>query len=112
MKPFDLFVAAMVCLFWGVNAAAAKTGVTWLPPIFFTALRFLIVLGILLPWLRVAPVRGQWRVLIPAVFFMGALHFALIFSGAKLSNASAMAIVNQLYVPIAALLAWFWLGEP
>jgi O-acetylserine/cysteine efflux transporter len=112
MKPFDLFVAAMVCLFWGVNAAAAKTGVTYMPPIFFTALRFLIVLALLLPWLRVAPVKGQWGVLIPAVFFMGALHFALIFTGAKLSSASAMAIVNQLYVPMAALLAWFWLGEP
>ena len=111
MKPFDLFVAAMVCLFWGVNAAAAKIGVTYLPPIFFTTLRFIIVLAVLLPWLRVAPVRGQWRVLIPAVFFMGALHFALIFTGAKLSSASAMAIVNQLYVPLAAVLAWLWLGE-
>ena len=54
---------------------------------------------------------GQLAVLIPAVFFMGALHFALIFTGAKLSDASTMAIVNQLYVPIAVLLAMFWLGE-
>jgi O-acetylserine/cysteine efflux transporter len=112
MKPLDLFVAAMVCLFWGVNAAAAKLGVTYVPPIFFTTLRFLILLLLLLPWLRTQPVKGQWGVLLPAVFFMGALHFALIFTGAKLSSASAMAIVNQLYVPIAAVLAWFWLGEP
>jgi O-acetylserine/cysteine efflux transporter len=35
----------------------------------------------------------------PAVFFMGGLHFALIFSGVKYSDASTMAIVNQLYVP-------------
>jgi O-acetylserine/cysteine efflux transporter len=85
--------------------------VTYFPPIFFTALRFLAVLIILLPWLKPAPLRGQWGRVIPAVFFVGALHFALIFTGVKLSTASAMAIVNQLYVPFAALIALFWLGE-
>ena len=54
---------------------------------------------------------GQWNVLIPAVFFMGGLHFALIFSGVKLSDASTMSIVNQLYVPISVLLAMVWLDE-
>jgi O-acetylserine/cysteine efflux transporter len=111
MKLSHLLVAAIVCLFWGVNVVAAKTGVTYFPPIFFTALRFLAVLVILLPWLKLRPVQGQWGVLIPAVFFMGALHFALIFSGVKYSTASAMAIVNQLYVPFAALIALFWLDE-
>jgi O-acetylserine/cysteine efflux transporter len=106
-----LAVAALVCLVWGVNAAAAKLGVSYFPPIFFTALRFLAVLAILSPWLRTAPVRGQWRRLLPAVFFVGALHFALIFTGVHYSTASAMAIVNQLYVPFAALIALFWLGE-
>jgi O-acetylserine/cysteine efflux transporter len=50
-------------------------------------------------------------VLIPAVFFIGGLHFALIFSGVKYSDASTMAIVNQLYVPISILLAMVWLRE-
>ena len=73
-----LLVAAIVCLFWGCNVVAAKIGVTHFPPIFFTALRFLAVLVILLPWLQLRPVRGQWGTLLPAVFFMGALHFALL----------------------------------
>ena len=42
---------------------------------------------------------------------MGTLHFALIYIGTGLSNASIMAIVDQLYVPFAALLAMLWLGE-
>ena len=54
---------------------------------------------------------GKLSVLLPAVFFMGGLHFALIFSGAKYSDASTMSIVNQLYVPISVLLALLWLGE-
>lgn len=109
MKPSHLALAALLCLVWGLNVVAAKVGVTYVPPVFFTAMRFTGVLVLLAPWLK--PVGGQWRVLVPAVFFMGALHFALIFTGVRYSDASTMAIVNQLYVPIAAVLAMVWLGE-
>jgi O-acetylserine/cysteine efflux transporter len=109
MRLADLILALIVCIAWGLNAVAAKIGVTYIPPVFFTAWRFVFVLMFLAPWLR--SISGQWHVLIPAVFFMGGLHFALIFSGAKYSDASTMAIVNQLYVPISVLLAMFWLGE-
>ena len=111
MKTSHLVIAALLCLAWGVNAAAAKVGVTYVPPLFFTAMRFLVVLVLLSPWLRVAPVGGQWRTLLLGMFFLGALHFGLIFTGAKLSSATAMAIVNQLWIPMAALMAFVWLGE-
>ncbi|HMI98052.1 MAG TPA: DMT family transporter [Micropepsaceae bacterium] len=107
---FNHFLMAMlVCVVWGLNAVAGKIGVTYIPPVFFTALRFVFVLACVAPWLK--PVPGKWKVLIPAVFFMGGLHFALIFSGVKLSDASTMSIVNQLYVPISVLLAMIWLDE-
>ena len=109
MRFTDLLIALIVCFAWGLNAVAAKVGVTYIPPVFFTALRFIFVLICLAPWLRSPP--GNGPLLIPAVFFMGGLHFALIFSGAKYSDASTMAIVNQLYVPISVLLAMFWLNE-
>jgi len=109
MRFPHLLMAGLVCLAWGLNAVAAKIGVTYIPPVFFTGLRFIFVLMCLAPWLR--PVPGKWNVLIPAVFFMGGLHFALIFTGTKLSDASTMVIVNQLYVPISVMLAMVWLGE-
>ena len=109
MKLPHLLLALAVCFAWGLNATAAKIGVAYMPPVFFTALRFIFVLACLFPFLR--PVPGKYRELIPAVFFMGALHFALIFIGVKYSDASTMAIVNQLYVPISVLLAMVWLGE-
>jgi O-acetylserine/cysteine efflux transporter len=109
MRLEHLALALLVCFAWGLNAVAAKVGVTYIPPVFFTALRFIVVLLCLLPWLR--PVPGRWDVLIPAVFFMGGLHFALIFAGVKFSDASTMSIVNQIYVPISVLLAMVWLGE-
>jgi O-acetylserine/cysteine efflux transporter len=110
MRFTDLLIAAAVCVTWGLNAVAAKVGVTYIPPVFFTGMRFVFVLIFLSPWLKLLP--GKWSTLIPAVFFMGGLHFALIFTGAKLSDASTMAIVNQLYVPFAALIAMVWLNEP
>lgn len=109
MRLSHVLIAVLVCFAWGLNAVAAKVGVTFIPPVFLTALRFVFVLMFLAPWLKRVP--GQWSALIPAVFFMGGLHFALIFSGAKYSDASTMAIVNQLYVPISVLLAMAWLGE-
>ncbi len=109
MRFTHLLMAALVCVVWGFNAVAGKIGVTYIPPIFFTALRFIFVLMFLAPWLK--PVPGKWNVLIPAVFFMGGLHFALIFSGVKFSDASTMSIVNQLYMPISVLLAMVWLDE-
>ena len=109
MRLSHLLMALVLCVVWGLNAVAGKIGVTYIPPVFFTALRFVFVMMLLAPWLK--PVPGQWNVLIPAVFFMGGLHFALIFSGVKLSDASTMSIVNQLYVPISVLLAMVWLDE-
>ena len=109
MRFSHLLMALVLCVVWGLNAVAGKIGVTYIPPVFFTALRFVFLLTCLAPWLK--PVPGQWSVLIPAVFFMGGLHFALIFSGVKLSDASTMSIVNQLYVPISVLLVMVWLDE-
>ena len=109
MRLSHIALAVLVCFAWGLNAVAAKIGVTYVPPVFFTALRFMVVLVCLFPWLK--PVPGRYEVLIPAVFFMGGLHFALIFAGVKYSDASTMAIVNQIYVPISVVLAMFWLGE-
>jgi O-acetylserine/cysteine efflux transporter len=63
MRPVHILLALIVCIAWGLNAVAGKIGVTYFPPVFFTALRFVFVLMCLLPWLK--PVPGQWSVLIP-----------------------------------------------
>jgi O-acetylserine/cysteine efflux transporter len=99
-----------VCLAWGFNAVAIKVGATHFPPLILGAMRCVVVFLCFLPWLRPAP-RGQGRLLLAATFVTGALHFALIYIGTQMSSASIMAIVGQLYVPFAALLAIVWLNE-
>lgn len=103
-------LAALCCLAWGFNAVAIKVGVDYVPPLFMGGLRCAIVFLCFIPWLRRVP-KGQGWLLGLATFVTGALHFALIYAGTQLSNASIMAIVGQLYVPFAALMAVFWLGE-
>jgi O-acetylserine/cysteine efflux transporter len=103
-------LAALVCLAWGFNAVAIKVAADEFSPLFAAGLRCAIVFLCFLPWLRPAP-KGQGWMLGIATFVKGALHFALIYFGTQLSNASIMAIVGQLYVPFAALMAMLWLTE-
>ncbi len=110
MRPGDLLLVAVVCIAWGFNAVAIKVGCDSFPPILFGAVRNGIVFLVMLPWLRAVP-KGQAPILLISTFFNGALHFALIYTGTMLSSASIMAIVDQLYVPFAALLAIWWLNE-
>jgi len=58
------------------------------------------------------PARGQWPRLVTVALCNGVLHFGLSFWALQLAgNLSSPAIVMQSYVPMAALLAWWWLGE-
>ena len=58
------------------------------------------------------PRRGQWPLLVAVALCNGVLHFGLSFWALHLAgDLSSPAIVMQSYVPMAALLAWWWLGE-
>jgi O-acetylserine/cysteine efflux transporter len=58
------------------------------------------------------PAPGQWPRLAAVALCNGVLHFGLSFWSLSLSATLASpAIVMQSYVPMAALLAWWWLGE-
>ena len=58
MRLSHFALAILVCFAWGLNAVAAKIGVTYIPPVFFTALRYIAVLACMVPWLRPVPGNG------------------------------------------------------
>jgi O-acetylserine/cysteine efflux transporter len=110
MKPHDLAFALLINAVWGFQFVAAKVAVEAFPPIFVTGVRFLLVIALLFPFLR-AP-HGQWLRVLGITIFAGALHFALMFAGIKLADdISSVAIVTQMGVPFATLLAVFFLHE-
>ena len=109
MAPQHLLLMLLICIIWGFNFVAAKVGVGQLPPLLFTGLRFLILMLMLLPFLKLAP--GRMRDIVFIALFNGAIHFGLMFIGVSLTAASVVAVVVQLNVPFATILSIVFLGE-
>jgi len=110
VRPRDLFLLIGITFIWGFNLITSKVGVSEIPPILFTFLRFALVAVVLAPALRVH--RGQMSALVVAALLSGAFHFALSFAALRRAeNVSSVAIASQLGVPFATLLSVALLGE-
>lgn len=110
MKSGDWLLALLANIAWSVNFLAGKAGVEHFPPLFFSTLRFAVLILLLWPWLRWIP--GKMRQVLQISFLLGVFHFGMIFIGLDVSgDISSVAIAAQLYVPFSALLAVVWLGE-
>ena len=111
MPPRDLVLVLIICLAWAGNFLTSAHAMREIPPLLFTALRFVLLALPLLYWLK-RPAAGQWPRLIAVALCVGVLHFGLSFTALKLAgDLSSPAIVMQSYVPMTALLAWAVLGE-
>ncbi|MDQ3056783.1 MAG: DMT family transporter [Pseudomonadota bacterium] len=107
----DLLLVLLICLAWSGNFLISAFALQEIPPLLFTALR-LSILAILLGAFVKRPARGQWPLLIAVALCVGVLHFGMSFWALQLAgDLSSPAIVMQSYVPMSALLAWWWLGE-
>jgi O-acetylserine/cysteine efflux transporter len=92
-----------------MNFVMAKLGLAQIPPLLFTAIRFAIIAVLLVPFLKWVP--GQMRKIFVVALTAGGLHFALMFGGLSLTDASVAAVVVQLNVPFATFLSIIFLGE-
>lgn len=111
MKIRDFLLLVFVCLVWGYSNVLSKIVVgNWaVPPLFFAAVRFAVVIAATLPWLLPMP-RPRWRIVVIG-FLMGAGNFALLFVGLQTASPSAAAVVIQIGVPFTTLLSVVMLGE-
>ncbi|CAN5583591.1 EamA family transporter [soil metagenome] len=111
MPRRDLLLLLMVCVAWALNFLTSAHALRELPPFLFTALRFAL-LALPLVFVLKRPAPGQWPRLLAVCICVGVLHFGLSFLAlAMAGNLSSPAIVLQSYVPMASVLAWWWLGE-
>jgi O-acetylserine/cysteine efflux transporter len=107
----DLALLTLVCLAWAGNFLTSKLALREFPPLLFTALRLCLLCLLLAPMIK-RPPPGQWPRLVAVALSNGVFHFGLSFWALSLSTTLASpAIVMQSYVPMAALLAWWLLGE-
>lgn len=110
MTATDILIALGVVTIWGVNFVVIKIGLQDLPPILFTALRFLFAalpLALFVP----RPATG-WPLLAAYGMFQFALQFTLLFTGIKLGLPAGLAsLVIQLQAFFTIGLAVLMLGE-
>src|SRR4051812_24950740 len=95
MKSLDILAALAVVAIWGANFVVIKLGLQELPPILFTALRFIFSAFPLLFFVKRPAI--SWKLLIAYGMFQFALQFTLLFSGIKLGFPPGLAsLVIQL----------------
>ncbi|MEJ8568090.1 DMT family transporter [Elongatibacter sediminis] len=111
MPARDLILVLIVCVAWGFNFIAVAQGMTHFSPYVFTVLRFSLLLGLLLPFLKLPPT-GQWPRLVAVCLSTGALHFGFLFwAMGRSADVTSVAITLQTYVPMTVLMAIALLGE-
>ena len=109
MKPLDFVMGITVAVTWGMGFTLAKAGMDQFPPIFLIALRFSVT-TLALVWF-VKPPFGAMRRILLISFVVGTVQYSLTFSGLNGIGASLAAIIVQLEVPFATLLAVIFLGD-
>ncbi|SLN37151.1 DMT family transporter [Oceanibacterium hippocampi] len=111
--PVSHVLLAMVAnLAWGFNFIAGKFGVEHFPAILFTSMRFGLMAVLLVPFMKRVRTREQFGKIVQIALLMGVLHFACMFSGlGRAADISSVAILSQLYVPFATILAIVLLKE-
>ncbi len=111
MRPRDFLILVAVCLTWGLSNVVSKivVGHWQVPPLFFAAVRFALVVAVTWPWLQPMP-RPHARI-VAVGLLMGGGNFALLFLGLQTTTPSAAAVVVQLSVPFTTLLSVVMLGE-
>ena len=110
MTPADILTALAVVSIWGVNFVVIKIGLQDLPPILFSALRFLFA-ALPLVFFVARPTTSIGLVLAYGMFQF-ALQFTLLFTGIKLGLPAGLAsLVIQLQAFFTICLAVLMLGE-
>ena len=110
MRPIDILLVLAVVIIWGFNFVVIKLGLQDLPPILFSAMRFLFAGFPLIFFLKRPAI--PWRLLIGYAAFQFMLQFPLLFIGIKLGFPPGLAsLVIQLQVLFTMALAALLLGE-
>jgi O-acetylserine/cysteine efflux transporter len=110
--PFRSFALLVtICLVWACNTVVSKIvlGDMGVPPLWYAALRSLVVLAVLLPWLR--PVPAQLGKVVLVTFAISGGSFGLYFVGLRDATPSTAAVVSLAGAPLTVLLAIAILGE-
>lgn len=104
-----VLMALAVVLIWGFNFVVIKVGVSSIPPLLMTTLRFAFTAALVVPFTRMTRQALPWIILLS--FTLGTLHFTLLFVGMRGVDGGTGAILIQLGVPFSTILASVFLKD-
>ena len=103
-------MALLISAIWGFSFVASKVGLDHFPPLFFTALRFLLVAILLSPFLKI--VKGRMKAIFWIAITVGVFHFTFLYLGIfAAGGVTAVAITIQLIAPFSVVMAVVVLKE-
>lgn len=102
MRPTDFLLLFMTIILWAGYYIGGKYALMLFPPFFLSALRFLTVAAVLLPWVGMPNIPMKKVLLLS--FLLGVLHFGLSLGalGWGLDLATTI-VVSQLNVPFTCM---------
>jgi O-acetylserine/cysteine efflux transporter len=110
LSGLERLAIVAIILVWGLNNAAAKVATAELPPMMVGALRFVLALAFLFPFIK--PPFPEPRRMLAICLLSGPLHFGLIYVAFGMSKSlSPLVVASQLWIPFTAIFAWRMLGE-
>ncbi|MDZ4308420.1 DMT family transporter [Allopontixanthobacter sp.] len=111
MSARSFFLLTFVCILWALNVVVSRLVVDGLgvPPLWFAALRSLVVVLVLARYLRPVPSRWPWVALI--TFMISGGSFGLLFVGLRDATPSAAAVVSLSGAPLTVVFAILILKE-
>lgn len=110
LRISDICLAVFVTAIWGFNFVVIKVGIDAFPPLFFSALRFMLSAFPLIFFLPRPPV--DWRILVGIGVMLGIIKFALLFVGMDVGLSAGLAsLVLQCQAFFTVLLAALILKE-
>lgn len=109
MSLREISLLFLICVIWGFHFVVLKFAVGELPPLFYAAIRMVLVAFILSPFLVWR--KGQMGYVLLGGLCLGGLNYACMFTGLKYATASTAAIALELNVPFATVLAMIFLGD-
>ena len=109
MKPLDTLSAISVTIIWGMGFVIAKAAMEHFSPILLMALRFTLTALCMIWFFRPDP--KLFNKLFWIAFVSAAIQYSLTYTGVSGIDASTAALLIQLEVPFAILLAAVVLGD-
>ncbi len=110
MTGFHTLIAILINLVWGSMFIAAAIGLEEFPPVFFTGIRFILLMVLLAGFIRV-PKELCWPLARIGLLMGAGMYLTLYIAIAMAENTSSIAVFSKLEVPFALLFSVWLLGE-